>query len=82
MRVAGLYAAKSELFEDRRRIEAQPVANLFQGMAAGVVLHGIIDLRVTHTSWPLAYPGSFKMLAHRDSVDFELLGYLVDSHPI
>ena len=80
MSVPHPHPAKSELFENGRRIKAQSVANLLEGLAGGVVLDRLVDLHVAHAPWSLGDASSIEMLAHRDSVDLELLGYLVDSH--
>ncbi len=81
MSIPHLYPAQSELFEYGRRIEAETLANHVEGLASGVVLDCRIYLLVVHAPWSLAHSGLLKMLTHRDSVDLELLGYLVDRQP-
>jgi len=80
MTVSHSHATKAEFSENGRRIEAQSVADLFQRLAGGVILDRLVDLHLTHAPWSLADASPFKVFAHRNSIDPELLGYLMDSH--
>ncbi len=78
MSIARLHPAQPKLFEHGRRIEAQACADLLQRLAGGVVLNSFVDLRLTHTPWPLAYTCSIQVLADRHAVDAILRGQLMD----
>lgn len=75
MNVSHPHAPNSEFFEHGRRIEAESVADLLQGLTGGVILHCFNNLRCTHALRSLLDSSSREMMRDGGAVDTQLIGY-------